>query len=57
MGRPLLAMADLNAALKLKPDMIAALATRSRVRAAMGQKAEARADLDAADPAAQSRPE
>jgi len=57
MSRPLLAMADLNAALKLKPDMIAALVTRSRVHAALGQKAEARDDLDAADRAAAGRPD
>jgi len=57
MSRPLLAMTDLGAALKLKPDMIAALLTRSRVHAALGQKAEARADLDAADAAAAKQPD
>jgi tetratricopeptide (TPR) repeat protein len=37
--------------------MIAALAARSRLHAALGQKAEAKADLDAADLAARSRPD
>ena len=57
MSRPLLALADLDAAWKLKPDMIAALVTRSRVHAALGQRAEARADLDAADAAAATQPD
>jgi tetratricopeptide (TPR) repeat protein len=46
--QPLLAVADLDQALKLKPDFAPALAARGRVRLAMNDTARGKADLQAA---------
>ncbi len=51
-GRPELATADLEQALKLKPDNVRALLVRAQLRLAVADTAAAIADLDAADRAA-----
>jgi tetratricopeptide (TPR) repeat protein len=48
-GRPLVAMADFDAALKLKPDHVPALLSRGALRVALKNKEGAIADLDAAE--------